>query len=82
MSAPTAITVRAFCALTMISRDAVERMIARGDLKVIRFGNRLRRIPITELDRLGIPVPADLPATLEQLGVGIPADATSTKEGR
>ncbi|BDD83623.1 hypothetical protein TPB0596_33860 [Tsukamurella pulmonis] len=35
-----------------VSESTVRRLIAEGDLKAVRVGKRLLRIPASELDRL------------------------------
>jgi excisionase family DNA binding protein len=40
-----------------ISTDTVRRLIARGELKAYRLGNRIVRVDLAEVDALFRPIP-------------------------
>ncbi|MBE6474229.1 MAG: helix-turn-helix domain-containing protein [Actinomyces succiniciruminis] len=48
-----------FAAAASLNRGTVQNLIARGDLRAVKLG-RAVRIPISELTRLGLDVPAYL----------------------
>ncbi|HCX85009.1 MAG TPA: helix-turn-helix domain-containing protein [Micrococcales bacterium] len=54
-SYPHYLTIRQAADVVGCSPDTIRRMIARGELRAVRFG-RLLRIPPTALDRGGRPV--------------------------
>ncbi|WP_103062205.1 helix-turn-helix domain-containing protein [Actinomyces qiguomingii] len=53
------LTVDNAAALADLSPNTIRNMIARGDLRAVKLGKSVR-IPISELTRLGLDVPAYL----------------------
>jgi excisionase family DNA binding protein len=51
---PLGDTVNDFCAKMRCSRTTAYRMMRDGELKYIELGNRGRRIPYSEYQRLGV----------------------------
>jgi excisionase family DNA binding protein len=49
-----AYTVDEFCKATSISRPVVYRMMREGQLHFVQLGERFRRIPASEVARLGL----------------------------
>ncbi|MGI8839897.1 MAG: helix-turn-helix transcriptional regulator [Caulobacteraceae bacterium] len=51
LSPPLALSVKAFCQATGVSRSLVYVLMQRGELKTVRVGNR-RLVPYAEAQRL------------------------------
>lgn len=48
------VSVTEWCGSTGISKPTAYRMMADGRLKFVRMGERIRKIPTTEYERLGL----------------------------
>ena len=55
------LTVETAAALADLSPNTIRNMIARGDLRAVKLGHAVR-IPASELARLGLDLPATMPA--------------------
>ena len=55
------LTVETAAALADLSPNTIRNMIARGDLRAVKLGHAVR-IPASELARLGLDLPATVPA--------------------